>query len=290
MTEAALRARVPSDAQRVATEALAEDGDDDITSRVTIGADQNGRAVIEAREALVLAGHAYADAVVAAVGLPPIAWSVPEGAALGRPTPVGTIEGSLRAILRAERPLLNLIQRASGIATLTARCALAVAGTGCRILHTRKTTPGLRTFEVNAVLAGGGWLHRLDLATAVMVKDNHWQGLVASGRRLADALQAGRDHGVADLQVEVESVDQLDEACAAGATRLLIDNQSTDTVAAWVKRARQRAPGIQIEATGGVTLATLADYARTGVDYISTGMLTHSVPSPDLGLELVDFG
>lgn len=287
MTEAGGLADLASDALRVAAAALAEDGQDDVTSRVTIGEEQQGRGDLEAREPLVIAGLAYADAVIAALELSAVTWHVREGEHVVAPQVIGTCAGSLRGLLRAERPMLNLLQRACGIATMTARCVEAVAGTECRILHTRKTTPGLRTFEVRAVLAGGGALHRLDLTTAVMVKDNHWQGLAASGRSLAEALRAARDFGVEDLEVEVESVDQLEEACRAGATRLLIDNQSPETVAEWVVRARGLRPTIELEATGGITLATMAEYARAGVNFISTGMLTHSVRSADLGLEVV---
>ncbi len=286
MIEAGGLRDLASDAMRVAAVALAEDGADDITSRVTIGEGQQGRGLVEAREPMVVAGLAYADAVVAALGLPAVEWLVREGERVERPQGIGTCEGSLRGLLRAERPLLNLLQRACGIATMTARCVDAVAGTGCRILHTRKTTPGLRAFEVRAVLSGGGALHRLDLTTAVMVKDNHWQGLAASGRSLAEALSAARECGVGELEVEVESVDQLEEACRAGATRLLIDNQLPETVAEWVVLARRLRPTIELEATGGITLETMAAYARSGVDFISTGMLTHSVRSADLGMEV----
>lgn len=272
---------------RVAALALAEDGTRDITSLVTIPAGQQATAAIEAREAMVLAGRAYADAVVAACALPPIAWRADDGESIAAGTVVGTVRGDLRAILRAERPLLNLLQRAAGIATMTRRYAEAAAGTPCRVLHTRKTTPGLRTFEIGAVLAGGGALHRWDLAHAVMVKDNHWQGLAASGRLLADALAEARALGATSLQVEVESEAQLDAAVAAGATRLLIDNQAPATVRAWAERARAVAPDIEIEATGGITLATLADYAAAGADFVSTGALTHSVRAADLGLEII---
>lgn len=277
---------VALDAERVAEMALAEDGSRDITSQVTIAATQAAIGMIEAREPLVMAGRAYADAVIAAAGLPPIAWNVSDGDRVPEPRVIGRAEGSLRALLRAERPLLNLLQRACGIATLTARCVAAVEGTRCRILHTRKTTPGLRPFEVRAVLAGGGTRHRVDLATAVMVKDNHWQGLAASGRSLAAALHAARDFGVEELDVEVESLAQLEEACRAGATRLLIDNQSPETVALWVARAHELRPSIELEATGGITVEAMPQYARTGVDFISTGMLTHSVRSADLGMEI----
>lgn len=278
---------VAADAARVAALALAEDGTRDITSLVTIPVGQQATAAIEAREAMVLAGRAYADAVVAACALPPIAWHAADGESIAADSVVGTVRGDLRAILRAERPLLNLLQRAAGIATMTRRYVEAAAGTPCRVLHTRKTTPGLRTFEIAAVLAGGGALHRWDLAHAVMVKDNHWQGLAASGRTLADALAEARALGAMSLQVEVETEAQLDVAVAAGATRLLIDNQTPATVRSWAARARATTPDIEIEATGGITLATLADYAAAGADFVSTGALTHSVRAADLGLEII---
>ena len=277
---------VAADAVRVAALALAEDGADDVTSRVTVAATQQGVGVIEGRAALVMAGRAYADAVVAACGLDRVAWSVADGDHLAGPLVLGTMRGPLRAILRAERPLLNLLQRACGIATMTRQYVEAVAGTGCRVLHTRKTTPGLRTFEVVAVLAGGGALHRTDLSATVMVKDNHWQALRASGQTLAGALGDAVAGGVTGLQVEVESIDQLDAAVGAGATRLLIDNQSPETVRAWATRARMARPTIEIEATGGITLATIRAYALAGADYVSTGALTHSVAAADLGVEI----
>lgn len=277
---------VAADAARLAALTLAEDGTDDVTSRVTIAVGQKGEALIEVRAPLVVAGLAYADAVVEACGLDAVAWQASDGDMRAGDTLLGTMRGPLRAILRAERPLLNLLQRSCGIATMTRRYVDAVEGTRCRVLHTRKTTPGLRIFEVHAVLAGGGALHRIDLAQTVMVKDNHWQGLRASGRTLRDALADAAATGVQGLQVEVEAVAQLDEAVAAGATRLLIDNQTPDTVREWVIRARAGTPGIEIEATGGITLATIRAYAEAGADYVSTGALTHSVIAADLGLEI----
>ncbi|MEO5799718.1 MAG: carboxylating nicotinate-nucleotide diphosphorylase [Gemmatimonadales bacterium] len=277
---------IAADALRVARVALAEDGDRDITSEVTVAAEQSGHAEIEAREGCVLAGRVYADAVTSMCGLAAIGWVFADGADITAGRIAGTLDGSLRGILRAERSVLNLLQRATGIATMTRRYVDAVAGTGCRVLHTRKTTPGLRIFEVHAVLLGGGTLHRLDLARTVMVKDNHWQALARNGRPLAEALAEARNRGVVSLQVEVESLTQLDTACAAGATRLLIDNQTPATVAEWSDRARSRLPGIEIEATGGITLSTIRSFAEAGADFVSTGALTHSVKSVDLGLEI----
>ena len=157
------------DADRIAELALAEDGPRDITSLVTISESVQGTARIEARSELVMAGSPWADAIVSAVGLPAIEWNVADGDRCTANSVVGIISGPLRQILRAERPLLNLLQRAAGIATLTAAAVQRVAGTGCVILHTRKTTPGLRLLEVHSVLAGGGGLHRTELASTVMV-------------------------------------------------------------------------------------------------------------------------
>ena len=154
----------------------------------------------------------------------------------------GVIHGALARILRAERPLLNLLQRACGIATTTRSYVDAVAGPPCRILHTRKTAPGLRALDIAAVIAGGGTRHRADLSHEVMVKDNHWQALARSGGDLARALGEARQLGIAALYVEVESIEQVEVACRAGATRLLVDNQTPETVRAW-GRSREGAAG-----------------------------------------------
>jgi nicotinate-nucleotide pyrophosphorylase (carboxylating) len=182
--------------------------------------------------------------------------------------------------------MLNLLQRASGIATMTRAYVDAVAGTSCRILHTRKTAPGLRALDIAAVLAGGGARHRADLGHEVMVKDNHWRALAHGGSTLKAALDEARGRGVASLQVEVEFPEQLEEAVAAGATRLLIDNQTPATLRAWAERARALRSGIEIEATGGITLENVRAYAEAGADFISIGALTHSVRAADLAVEI----
>jgi nicotinate-nucleotide pyrophosphorylase (carboxylating) len=182
--------------------------------------------------------------------------------------------------------MLNLLQRASGIATATRAYVDALAGTGCRILHTRKTAPGLRQLDIAAVIAGGGSRHRADLSHEVMVKDNHWQAVTRSGRTLAEALAEARRRGIVALYVEVESLVQLEQACAAGATRLLVDNQSPETVRAWGAQARASSAGIEIEATGGITLENVWAYAEAGADFVSIGALTHSVRAADLAVEV----
>jgi nicotinate-nucleotide pyrophosphorylase (carboxylating) len=276
---------VSADAARIAAAALAEDGDIDVTTAVTVPAGLQAEGIIEYRSGGVLAGAAYADAVAQACDCR-IEWRAPDGRSVRPGAVVGLMRGALARILRAERPMLNLLQRASGIATATRAYVDAVAGTGCRILHTRKTAPGLRALDIAAVLAGGGARHRADLSHEVMVKDNHWQALVRSGGTLADALAAARRRGIAALDVEVESLEQLDQACAAGATRLLVDNQTPEVVCAWAVRARGLKPGVEIEATGGITLENVRAYAEAGADFVSIGALTHTVRAADLAVEV----
>jgi nicotinate-nucleotide pyrophosphorylase (carboxylating) len=277
-----------SEIQRIAATALAEDGASDLTTAVTIPPHVQAVGSIEYRTNGILAGQPFAQAV-ADLCRCTVTWEACEGAEILPGSRVGTLNGQLQAILRAERPLLNLLQRASGIATATRSYVNAVAGTGCGILHTRKTAPGLRALDVAGVLAGGGHPHRMDLAHEIMVKDNHWQSLAREGNRLETALEQARKRGAKALYVEVESVEQLQIACAAGATRLLIDNQSPETLGSWAKMARGLSPGIEIEATGGITLANVRAYATAGADFISVGALTHSVRAADIALE-VRFG
>lgn len=274
-----------TDAARVAAAALAEDGEIDLTTDLTIPPGTKAEAIIEFRSGGILAGSAYAEAVAQACGCT-IHWRSVDGSYVEPGAVVATVTGELKHILRAERPLLNILQRASGIATATHGFVKAVAGTGCRILHTRKTAPGLRQLDVAGVVAGGGETHRLDLAHEVMVKDNHWQALRRTGKSLEAALAAARQRGVAALYVEVESPEQLQLACAAGATRLLVDNQSPATLRSWAETARRQSRGIQIEASGGITLANARAYAEAGADFISVGALTHSVRAADIALEV----
>ncbi len=273
------------DAERIARAALAEDGESDVTTALTVPVGLAAEGRLEYRTGGVVAGAAYADAVARACECR-VEWRAPDGRVVSPGSVIGIVCGPLGRILRAERPMLNLLQRACGIASATRAYVQAVAGTGCKILHTRKTAPGLRSLDVGAVLSGGGARHRLDLGHEVMVKDNHWAALRLGGADLAVALDAARARGVASLQVEVESVDQLEQACAAGATRLLVDNQTPETVREWGRRAKSLREGIEIEATGGITLANVRAYAEAGADYISIGALTHSVIAADLGIEI----
>ena len=269
--------------ERIAAAALAEDGETDITTAVTVPRGTRAEGLIEYRDGGVLAGTVFADAVALACRCT-IEWQNVEGRTVAAGMPIGLIRGELAAILRVERPMLNLLQRACGIATTTRTYLDAVRGTNSRILHTRKTAPGLRELDVAGVIAGGGHRHRVDLAHELMVKDNHWQALGKEG--LAQSLAEAKRRGVTALYVEVESVEQLKLACAAGATRLLVDNQPPETVRDWGRRARALSPEIEIEATGGITLENVRDYAEAGADYISIGALTHSVRAADIALEV----
>jgi nicotinate-nucleotide pyrophosphorylase (carboxylating) len=273
------------DALRVARLALEEDGARDLTTElVASGSRRAVRGLIECRSRAVVAGFRYAEAVATLAGAT-VAWRVQEGQLATR-VALGEISGSLSAVLRAERPLLNLLQRASGIATITRTYVDSLAGTACRLLHTRKTAPGLRLFDVAAVVAGGGGIHRLDLAHTVMIKDNHWKALAESGQSLADALREARGRGALSCQVEVESESAVREACAADADRLLIDNQTPEVVRSWGDLARALRPGIAIEATGGISLGNAREYALAGANFISVGELTHSVRAADIAMEL----
>ncbi|HXV87424.1 MAG TPA: carboxylating nicotinate-nucleotide diphosphorylase [Gemmatimonadales bacterium] len=279
------RAADPADPQRVAAVALAEDGDRDITTDCLLDQARSGAASMEVREPVVLAGRRYADAVARECGLKP-EWNAADGDAVDAGADLGRLTGDLRAILRAERPLLNLLQRACGIATATRALVDALNGTACRVLHTRKTAPGLRWLDLSAVLAGGGGQHRAGLDASLLFKDNHWRLLPGQGRTLDQVLEAARRRGCAALCVEAESEAQVTQACRAGATRILIDNQDPDTVGRWAALARSLAPGIEIEASGGITLANARRYALAGADFVSVGALTHSVRPVDLALRL----
>ena len=263
--------------------ALAEDlGPGDATSEALIAADAEGAAVIEAREALVVCGLPIAEAVFAAVD-PELtverAWE--EGEARERDLPLLRIRGRLRSILAAERTALNFLQRMSGVATWTRRFVHAVDGTGCRVLDTRKTLPGWRVLDKYAAAVGGAANHRMGLYDAVLIKDNH----VAAAGGVAPAVRAARAAArpALRLQVEVESAEQAEEALAAGAEWLLLDNRGVDELRALAQRFRERAV---LEASGGVTLGNVRAIAETGVHYVSVGALTHSAPSVDIALEL----
>jgi len=196
------------------------------------------------------------------------------------PSVVLVVEGGARALLGAERTALNFLGRLSGIATLAARAVAALEGTGARVLDTRKTTPGLRALEKQAVAAGGATNHRHGLYDAVLIKENH----IAMAGGITAAVRAARAHAPdLALEVEVRDAAEIDEALAAGAPRLLLDNMSLGQLRAAVAQVAGRA---ELEASGGVTLETLRAVGSTGVDFVSMGALTHSAPALDLSLSL----
>jgi nicotinate-nucleotide pyrophosphorylase (carboxylating) len=208
-----------------------------------------------------------------------------DGATFDTGAVLARVEGSAHAVLRAERIALNLCQRMSGIATVTARYVEAVAGTRARVVDTRKTTPGLRILERQAVRDGGGHNHRYSLSDAVLAKDNHLAVLAAQGVSLGEAIRAARDRvgHTTHIEVEVDRLSQVEEVVSAGVDTIMLDNFGLDELREGVALVAGRAT---VEASGGVNLETVAAIAQTGVDIISVGALTHSVRNLDLGLDV----
>lgn len=265
--------------------ALREDLGDagDITTNATIPESANAKAVIAARKPGVIAG---VDAALTAFRLidPSLKLLIDngDGAHVHESDVVLTIEGSARSILSAERVALNFACHLSGVATATAALVKAVNGTKAKVSCTRKTTPGLRAFEKHAVLCGGGTNHRFGLYDAVMIKDNHIAAAGGIAMALAQAQQA-LGHMV-KIEIEVDSLVQLEEVLAVtpSADVILLDNFSIEDLTAAVKHNERRAV---LEASGNVTVDTIRAIAETGVDVISSGWITHSAPSLDLGLD-----
>jgi len=263
--------------------ALAEDlgRAGDITSMATVPADAEASAVIAARKPGTIAGLALAEAAFAALD-PTIrfAASVADGDTVPAGATIATIFGSARAILSAERTALNFLGHLSGIATATRAMADVVAHTKARITCTRKTTPGLRALEKYAVRCGGGSNHRYGLDDAILIKDNHVAIVGGVGEAIRRA-RAATGHLV-KVEAEVDTLDQLREALGAGADAVLLDNMAP----AMLRQAVAIAGGKAVlEASGGITLETVAAVAETGVDFISSGAITHSAPVLDLGLD-----
>jgi len=268
-------------------EFLAEDvGSGDVTTEWTVPVQRRARGRLIARTSCVVSGLPVARRTFELLD-PDLAWDgeAAAGSTVAPDSTLARLSGSARAILTAERVSLNLLQRMCGIATATRRYVEAVAGTGCRILDTRKTAPGLRAFDRMAVADGGGSNHRDGLFDMVLIKDNHRR--LAGG--LARAIEAARHRASPGMTVEaeVESEDDLREALAAGARRILIDNQIPETVARWCLIAREAPPPPFIEASGNMTLDRVRAYALAGADAVSVGALTHSVAAADIALDLV---
>jgi nicotinate-nucleotide pyrophosphorylase (carboxylating) len=267
--------------------ALEEDvGPGDFTTLWTFPADRAGRAEIVAKAHGVIAGMEVAEEtfrrVDPAIGL---ARGVDDGAAVSPGDLVLTISGAARSILTGERVALNFLQRLSGVATVTRRYVDAVAGTGARVIDTRKTTPGMRALEKRAVVAGGGANHRFGLHDMVLIKENH----VAAAGGITAAVEAVRGQNAHGLRVEVETstLADVEEALRVGVDRIMFDNMGVPLLREAVALVRAAGDGRpETEASGGITLETIRPVAETGVDFISVGALTHSAPSLDLSLLL----
>ncbi len=270
--------------------ALREDAADrDATTRALIPAERTARAEVRAREDGIICGLPLAKRLATRFD-PELRFetAVADGGRVSKGTVVARLSGPARSLLAVERPMLNFFQRLSGVATLTARFVEAVAGKGTRVYDTRKTTPGWRELEKYAVRCGGGRNHRMDLASAVLIKDNHLT-LVGAGN-VRRAVQEARD-ACPDLliEVEVEDLAQFEAALAAGPDMVLLDNmtpaQVEEAARLAARRATDRPP--QLEASGAITLENAADYARAGADRIAIGALTHSAPALDISMDIV---
>jgi nicotinate-nucleotide pyrophosphorylase (carboxylating) len=264
--------------------ALAEDvGSGDVTTMATVPAQARARALITQKAPGVIYGLLAAETAFALLDEEVRSERlVAEGVWREDGGDVLAIEGRARALLTGERTALNFLARLSGVATLAARAAKAVEGTGARVLDTRKTTPGLRALEKAAVAAGGAVNHRAGLHDAILIKENH----IAAAGGIAQAVERARSAApalAATLEVEVRNPEEIEQALAAGVPRLLLDNMDAAQLRAAVAQVAGRA---RLEASGGVTLQTLGSLAETGVDWISMGELTHSARALDLSLLL----
>jgi len=265
------------------TRAFAEDqgGRGDVTSNACIPTKDEGKFYFAARNKGVLCG--IQPMVEAIWQMDPDAMvnvQMEDGDALAPGDVIASVHGKARALLAAERIALNFMGHMSGIATLTQRYVDAVSHSSARIAHTRKTTPGIRAFELQAVQAGGGALHRFGLDDAILIKDNH----VAVCGSVDAAVRAAKAHAghMTRVAVEIDRLDQLEAALSAGAESILLDNFSLEDLRSAVDRAGRK---VTLEASGGVNLDTVGEIASTGVDVISVGALTHSAPNFDIGLD-----
>ena len=267
--------------------ALAEDvGMGDPTTEILIDAKLKGRADMTAREHGILAGIEVAAAVFQRLD-PSLQVEIvtDDGSEVSPGTRLATVVGSVASILKAERTALNFVQRLSGIASETHRYVEAIEGTHARIVDTRKTTPGLRKLEKYAVTMGGGQNHRHNLSDGILIKDNHIEAMHLQGLGVGDTVRralADAPHTI-KVEIEVETIEQLEEVLDAGADLVLLDNMGVEQMAAAVKIAAGRAV---LEASGGITLETVREIAETGVDIISVGALTHSARALNVGLDM----
>lgn len=275
----------PGEVDRVVDLALSEDmGSGDVTSESLFGEDDALSAVVRAKERGVISGLGVAGAVFRRMDAECF-WE--EMTADGRPVASGDVvarvAGRARGLLAAERSALNILQKMSGISTLTSLFVEAVRGTGAKILDTRKTVPGFRAMSKYAVAAGGGRNHRMGLYDGVLVKDNHIKAAGGVGSAVRKAREA--TEGKFEIEVEAATMDEVREAVSAGADVIMLDNMDAGRMA---EAARFVAGRALVEASGGVNLATVGEIALAGVDFISVGMLTHSAPSLDISFDVLE--
>ena len=271
----------PDSIQKLAKDAIAEDlaGGNDLTSNATIAESQTSRAIFQTRSAGVVSGLHMAAAILEACGILDYDFLVREGASVTANTILMRTDGSTRNLLLAERTALNFLGRLSGISTLTKQWVDAMLGTNTKIRDSRKTTPLLRDLEKFAVRMGGGTNHRMSLSDAALIKDNH----ISAAGGVAQAFTALSSSVPDDLiEIEVDSLEQLEQALAVGAKFILLDNMSPEKCKEAVTLTAGRA---KLEASGGLTLINARTYAQTGVDFLAVGALTHSAPVLDIGLD-----
>lgn len=274
------KATLPGDIAVQVRAALSEDlGNGDLTAGL-VPEGQRAHATIVSREAAVICGQAWVTEVFRQVD-PAISpdWQVSEGESVASDTLLCRLQGPARGLLTAERTALNFLQTLSGTATATRHYVEAVAGTGAIVLDTRKTLPGLRLAQKYAVNCGGGRNHRIGLFDAILIKENH----IAAAGSISAAAATARAYRVL-VEIEVEGLHQMPEALATGADRLLLDNFSLDQLCAAVQLRNEEAPGVPLEASGGITLANIRSIAETGVDFISVGAITKDLSAIDLSM------
>lgn len=260
--------------------ALAEDiGTGDVTTQACVPADRMASGYFLARASLILAGtEVLAPIYAARGGVEILTIKHSNGDRLEEGDRIAEVRGSARTLLECERVALNFLQRLSGVATLAHKFAQLVEGTNCKVLDTRKTTPGLRRLEKAAAAAGGITNHRIGLFDAILIKNNH----ISAAGGVRQALENARRSGL-PIEIEVREREELEEALACGATHLLLDNLSPMQAAEWVHIVNGRA---KIELSGGIDLDTVRSYAETGADYVSSGSITHSAPAVDISFRL----
>jgi nicotinate-nucleotide pyrophosphorylase (carboxylating) len=264
----------------IVTLALAEDiGAGDVTSQACVPADRRASGVFLARAPLILAGvNLLAMIYEARGGVEDLTLLHKDGDRLEEGMRIATVRGSARTLLECERVALNFLQRLSGVATLAHQFAAIVQGTKCKVLDTRKTTPGLRRLEKAAAAAGGITNHRMGLFDAVLIKNNH----IAAAGGVKQAIENVRASGL-PIEIEVRALDELNDALASGATHLLLDNLSPQQAEEWIRIVDGRAT---VELSGGIDLDSVRSYAETGADFVSAGAITHSAKAVDISFRL----